>query len=411
MTVEDLICAEANAAAPAKIPAAAVQVRKVRNFLKGEGHSRLGHLLPYILQEFESLDLQPGVTRALWLTVTVPDSARAGRYIGALKVLSGGQTTVVPIELTVHPFRLDKVTDITLSVTGSSAGTFTMLHPELDERWWQIAELVMKNQAEHGMNAVTGGPSAVLRGIRDGRADIDYSRMDRWMALAKKYGLTMPGDSYQGFDVAGVPTDHSRDCVARCEAAAREQYGVSYEDLLRIVYGDLERHARQQGWPPRVYYFLDEPRPEYGNVQPCAELIKIRTRACPDTLFSGYYSTGNGRDVYFETMPVSIAHVDQRALGVGRQGTQADLGLRRQPRPPRHRPLGLRRRQGRVEGLPAQWLHVRLFDALLRLQRRRSVLVRRLSFAARSQRHRGLGAYRAGRQRLPLPADVRAADP
>ena len=75
-------------------------------------------------------------------------------------------------------------TDMTLSVTGSSAGTFTMLHPELDERWWQIAELVMKNQAEHGMNAVTGGPSAVLRGIHDGRADIDYSRMDRWMALA-----------------------------------------------------------------------------------------------------------------------------------------------------------------------------------------------------------------------------------
>ena len=79
----------------------------------------------------------------------------------------------------------------------------------------------------------------------------DYSRMDRWMALAKKYGLTIPGDSYQGFDVAGVPTDHSRDCLARCEAAAREQYGISYEDLLRIVYGDLQRHARQQDWPPR----------------------------------------------------------------------------------------------------------------------------------------------------------------
>ena len=47
----------------------------------------------------------------------------------------------------------------------------------------------------------------------------------------------------------------------------------SYEDLLRIVYGDLQRHARQQGWPQRVYYFLDEPRPEYWNVQPCAELI------------------------------------------------------------------------------------------------------------------------------------------
>jgi hypothetical protein len=34
--------------------------------------------------------------------------------------------------------------------TGSSAGTFTIWHPDLDWHWWQIAELVMENQAEHG---------------------------------------------------------------------------------------------------------------------------------------------------------------------------------------------------------------------------------------------------------------------
>jgi hypothetical protein len=172
----------------------------------------------------------------------------------------------------------------------------------------------MKDQAAHGMNAVTGGPGAQLRGVKDGKADIDYSAMDRWLALAVKHGLTMPGDSYQGIDVSGVPQNHSKDCVAKCEAAARERFGVSYEELLRIVYGDVERHAREKGWPKRVYYFLDEPRPEYRNVEPCAELIRLRTRACPDTLFSGYYSTGQGRDVYFETMPVSIAHVNRVAL-------------------------------------------------------------------------------------------------
>jgi len=173
---------------------------------------------------------------------------------------------------------------------------------------------VMKDQAEHGMNAITGGPSAQLRGVKDGKADIDYTAMDRWMALAVKHGLTMPGDSYQGLDVAGIPADTSKDAVARCEAASKEKFGVSYEELLKTVYGDVESHAKEKGWPKRVYYFLDEPRPEYRNVEPCAELIKIRTRACPTTLFSGYYSTGQGRNVYFETMPVSIAHVNKVAL-------------------------------------------------------------------------------------------------
>jgi hypothetical protein len=226
------------------------------------------------------------------------------------------------MKLSVYPFTLDKVADLTISVTGSTAGTFTSSYPELQDRWWRIAEQVMKDQAEHGMNAITGGPGAVLRGVAGGKADIDYAQIDRWMALAVKYGLTMPGDSYQGLDVSGLPTDQGRDCVARCEAAAREKFGVSYEDLLRIVYGDIEEHARRKGWPKRVYYFLDEPRPEYGNVQPCAEMIKIRTHACPGMLFSGYYSTGDGRDVYFETMPVSIAHVDKLSLKLVARGNR-----------------------------------------------------------------------------------------
>jgi hypothetical protein len=111
-----------------------------------------------------------------------------------------------------------------------------------------------------------------------------------------------------------VPNDNSKDCIAKVEARSREQFGVGYEELLRIVYGDVARHAKQAGWPPRVFYFLDEPRPEYRNVEPCAELIRLRTRACPETLFSGYYSTGDGRDVYFQTMPVSIAHVNRTGL-------------------------------------------------------------------------------------------------
>ena len=252
-----------------RIPASAVRVRKVRNFLKGEGNSRLGHLRPYILQEFQTLDLRPGVTRALWLTVTVPHSALPGTYTGSLRITAGDKSTAIPIELRVHPFTLDKVTDLTISVTGATAGTFTMPYPELQDRWWQIAEQVMKDQAEHGMNAITGGPGAVLRGVNGGKADIDYTQIDRWMALAVKYGLTMRGDSYQGLDVSGLPSDQGPDCVARCEAAARAKFGVSYEELLRIVYGDLNEHARRQGWPPRIYYFLDEPRPEYGNVQSC----------------------------------------------------------------------------------------------------------------------------------------------
>jgi len=300
----------------ATIPAAAVRIRKVRNFLKRSGGTRMGTLLPYILQDFTTLDLAPGVARGVWLTLVVPADAAPGDYTGRVTIAAESAAATVPLKLTVFPFQLDRATDITLSVTGSTAAPWRGWFPGLEKQWWEMAERVMKNQADHGMNAITGGPGARIVGVKDGKVEIDYSDMDRWLALAVQHGLDRPGDSYQGLDIANLPRDQGKDAVTKNEAVAREQFGVSYEELLKLVYSDVERHAKDKGWPKRVFYFLDEPRPEYRNVEPCAELIAIRTRACPGTLFSGYYSTGGGRDVYFETMPVSIAHINDTAMAL-----------------------------------------------------------------------------------------------
>jgi len=98
---------------------------------------------------------------------------------------------------------------------------------------------------------------------------------------------------------------------------------VSYAELIRIVFEDVTRHAKEKGWPPRVYYLLDEPRPEWGNIESALEMTKTWVNAAPGVLFSGYYTTGQGRDPYFETMPVNISHFSNRALeltrGAGKQ--------------------------------------------------------------------------------------------
>jgi hypothetical protein len=318
----------------AKVPASAVRVRKVRNFLKRAGSSRLGDLLPYILQDITPLDLAPGVTRGVWLTLAVPAGTAAGDYADTVTLAApaGARDTpiptsaaTIPLRLTVWPIKLEKIDNLpaagkqaglTVSVTGSTAGSWRGWYPELEPRWWKVAEQVMANQAEHGMNAVTGGPGARLKGVKDGKADIDYTDMDRWLGLAVAAGLTQAGDSYQGLDISGVPGDHSKDAVKINDEQARQKFGVSYEELLKIVYGDVEQHAKQAHWPPRAYSFLDEPRPEYQNVQSAIELTRIRTRACPQTIFSGYFSTGDGREPLFQLMPLSIAHVDDQAMAL-----------------------------------------------------------------------------------------------
>lgn len=306
-----------------KIASSAIQVRKARVFLKRASRSWMGDLMPYILQDFKTLELQNGIARSLWFTVQVPADAKAGLYKGTIEFKRAGTALLsLPMEVTVLPFQLDKITDITMSVTGGTAGPWRNWFPDKDyeARWWQMAEMEMKNLADHGMNAVTGGPGAQLKGIKDGKAVIDYSDMDRYMELAVKYGLTMPGDSYQGFDISGLPNNYRKGGIEQNEKDAQARFGVSFKDLIKIAYGDLAEHAKAKGWPKRVYYFLDEPRVEYGSIEPAAELIKIRTEAAPGTLFSGYYSEGQGRDVYFGMMPVSIAHINAKTLELTKAG-------------------------------------------------------------------------------------------
>jgi hypothetical protein len=296
------------------IPSSALRIRKVRNFLKHEGRSNLGDLLPFILMPFKTLELKPGIARGVWLTLTVPTDAKPGKYTGTITVGAPGKTATLPVNVTVFPFTLDKVTDVSLSSTGAASCAWSYFYPELNDKFWEFGEGVMKNLAEHGMNCIDGGANAKLIAVKDGKAEIDYKDMDRWLEMAYKHGLTMPADDYGGLSISGMIWNSGKDCIAETEKQSRARFGISYPELVKIVYGNFDQHMKDKGWPRRMIHFLDEPRPEWSNIEPCAQLIKLVTAASPETLFCGYYSPNQGRDVYFQTMPVSISHADSHTL-------------------------------------------------------------------------------------------------
>ncbi len=298
----------------AKIASSAITVRMVRNFNKRPGRTFMANLLPYMLMDFKTLDFKPGVTRGLWVTLTVPEDAKAGAYTGTIRIKGAGGTAAVPVNVTVWPFKLDKVTDIMMSVTGAKSTELGVWYPELRGYDAKMDDLVMQDLAAHGMNAVNSGPNARLLGVKDGKAQIDYTAIDAWLEKAVKAGLTHMSDSYGGLKVDGMPEDTGAEGPQRDEAQSQAQFGMSYTELLKIVWGDYDRHMKEKGFPQRAHSFLDEPRPEWNNVQSCAELIKLKTAACPDVLFAGYYFTGQGRDVYFQTMPVSITQINRASL-------------------------------------------------------------------------------------------------
>lgn len=309
----------------AELPGSAVTVRKVRIFAKRGGRNNSLTLQPFLLQEFSSLPLTKDVARSLWLTLTVPAEALTGVYRGTVTVTVDGKSTAIPLTLSVLKYTLAPVDDISISGLGTTAGSWRSMFPGFDERWWAMADKIMADQAVHGCNAVTGGPGMKLTAIKDGRAEIDFTDADRWMDLAKKHGLTLPGDSYQGFDVQlGFHVSSAKDCMAANEKNAQNKWGVSFEELVRAAYSAVEAHAKEKGWPARSYYLLDEPRPEFGNVESALELLKLYAKAAPGVRISGYTTvSAEGREHYIPYLPVVISHPTEdelkRVLAAGKE--------------------------------------------------------------------------------------------
>lgn len=281
----------------ATIPAAAIDIKKVRHYFKRFGNGSSMQLRPLVLQKFQTLDLASGFTRPLWVSVKVPEKAPAGRYDGRLRIALGNGSLDVPVSVTVGPFALDAADDVAISGMGSSAGFWKQAYSDAAEPWWEAAESIASIQAEHGFNGLTGGPGMKLRGVRDGKADIDFADADRWMDLAKKHGLTKLGDSYIGFDVnLGVPGDGSTGA-----------YGLSFAELLKAAYSAVERHAKEKGWPPRAYHRIDEPNGP--AVESARKLVEQYVKNAPGTKFSGYYAPagpGNPRDCFYTLLKLSI---------------------------------------------------------------------------------------------------------
>ena len=292
----------------AKIPAAAIDIKKVRHFFKRFGNGSCMTLRPLVLQKFQTLELAPGFTRPLWLAVKVPDKSPAGQYTGSVKIKFGDKSLDVPLNVTVSPFALDAADDISISGMGTNAGFWRTPYPEGADLWWAASEAMIALQAEHGFNALTGGPGMKLRGITDGKADIDFTDADRWMELARKYGLTKLGDAYIGFDVAlGFNLDGSVNGAANNDINAKDKWKVSFAEVLKAAYSAVEQHAKEKNWPPRAYYRLDEPSGE--AVGSMCKLIEQFVKNAPDTRFSGYYAPaakGSPRDCFYPLLKLSI---------------------------------------------------------------------------------------------------------
>lgn len=169
-------CTDLTTATGAAIPAAAVDVRFVRQLARGAGRF-LWTIAPEALETFDRLQLPADRTTQFWLTVHVPPDGAPGEYHGVVRISARGlPVTELPLQLVVLPFRLQ--TDPAMTYGWYLTGTTPQTLPA-----------VLADMRAHGFNAVTiGEPSVTF--AADGTATGDFSSWERWYKLLKDAGMT-----------------------------------------------------------------------------------------------------------------------------------------------------------------------------------------------------------------------------
>lgn len=69
--------------------------------------------------------------------------------------------------------------------------------------------------------------------------------------------------------------------IEASDKESRRRFGIGFKELVSLVFADVNRHASEKGWPPRVYALLDEPRPEHHDIESSQEIAKLFTFGAP----------------------------------------------------------------------------------------------------------------------------------
>ncbi len=199
-------------------------------------------------------DLKAGESRQFWLTLHVPEGTPAGSYKCNITLASDGHTENIPLELTVHPFTLDRP-DIGLSFFGFPSGT--------DEKG---VEEAMQDFARHGMTMLFIDEALHLltfTGDSAENAAIEWktSRLPFFMERCCRYGLDY-------MFILTIPSIYN-------EAA---KYGDKRMQVFERFMVDIEQHRSVNNWPKFYYENFDEALSNPEELQKVMETTEVMAK-------------------------------------------------------------------------------------------------------------------------------------
>lgn len=272
------------------IPAARVEVRHVHHALQRTFNAIAYRIGPESLRLLEGSGLAwtPGLRRQFWLTIRVPDDAKAGVYTGTFTLQPGGLSG--PVAVRVVDAVLDEP-DFRMGFYGAHVPA-GIPEAERPAAWRSLFRILR----EHGMNCLSGGPSIPFDGLdAAGAPKLDFRACDEYFRAAREEGFTGEVNAYGGPGmVSGL---HDGYTIGSTGRDWEKRTGKPFPELLKIVWGAVRDHAKQAGWPPVALGMTDEPR-VIEVVREQLELMKLYREHVPWVKIGGSYSVKWNEDPF-----------------------------------------------------------------------------------------------------------------
>ncbi|MHB8993801.1 MAG: glycoside hydrolase domain-containing protein [Armatimonadota bacterium] len=232
---------------------------------------------PDPLPVFKSANFTAGRNWPLWLTVKVPEKARAGVYWGNLKLSGEGYSSTVPVELHVFDFTMPSKPHLQTAWGfgfGRVAQYQNLTSPEDREKAF---DLCMQNFRDHRISPysffqlVPISVKVLTPANEQASVTIDWVAFDK---AAKRY-LDHFGFTSFRLPIQFLPGGRSGK-YTKGKLGPFEQGTPEYDRLFKDYMMQLQTHLEQNGWLEKAYiYWFDEPEPaDYEHCRSTFQMLK-----------------------------------------------------------------------------------------------------------------------------------------
>jgi len=232
------------------------------------------------LDNVSSYAIKAKETRPLWLTINVPNDAKAGNYTSTLKLnIEGQKTQLFKLNIEVLPKTLPAPSDwkfhLDLWQNPFAVARFNNVEPWSKEHW-DLLHPIMKQLADAGQKAITvslnkrpwGGQTfdqfeamITWKKKTDGSWEYDYTIFDNWVQFMMDLGIKNQISCYSmvpwGNEFYYFDEQENKEIKIKAVPGSKE-----YEELWIPFLTQFKKHLQNKGWNNITRMAMDERGPK-----------------------------------------------------------------------------------------------------------------------------------------------------